>query len=95
MKLSEIARYWAAKELTAIAKTDGAVSLTAPFAAPGFTLELLSRNGAPVVKHGAAQIELKHVRSTEQLAAGTWTESAGEGRKVVCFDLQKGATDIV
>ncbi|MCA9068189.1 MAG: hypothetical protein KDA84_04665, partial [Planctomycetaceae bacterium] len=47
MKLSEIARYWAAKELTEINRTgkDRGWSLKAPFAAPQFTLRIPSQKG--------------------------------------------------
>jgi hypothetical protein len=94
MKLSEIARYWAAKELTAIAKANGRVTLKAPFAAPGFTFELPGVAGAPIVRHGASEIKLKKVSSAPQLSAGTWTEAGAEGRVIICFDLEKGTTTI-
>ncbi len=40
MKNSEIARYWAAKELTKIERDGSAVVLKAPFACPAFTVRL-------------------------------------------------------
>jgi hypothetical protein len=40
MKLSEIARYWAAKELTRIQPNGRKLELTAPFATAGFTLRI-------------------------------------------------------
>ena len=40
MKLSEIARYWAAKELTEIRRKENILQLAAPFASPDFTLKL-------------------------------------------------------
>jgi len=95
MKLSEIARYWAAKELTAIARTNGKVTLKAPFGTPGFTLELPVNTAAPMVNHGASKTELKKVGSTQQLSAGTWTEAGVEGRIIVCFDIEKGVTTIL
>jgi len=94
MKLSEIARYWAAKELTAIANANGKVTLKAPFGTPGFTLELPFNIAAPVVKHGSGETALKKIGSTQQLSAGTWTEAGVEGRMIVCFDLEKGVTTI-
>ena len=65
MKLSEIARYWAAKELTAIAKANGKVTLKAPFGTPGFTLALPFSEAAPAVKHGVSETELKKVDSPQ------------------------------
>ena len=44
MKTSELARYWAAKELTRIEKTEKTISLRAPFACPVFTLKIEDRN---------------------------------------------------
>ncbi len=40
MKLNEIARYWAAKELTSITLSGNKVILKAPFSASGFTIKL-------------------------------------------------------
>jgi len=94
MKLSEIARYWAAKELTAIAKTNGKLTLKAPFGTPGFTLELPFHAATPVVTHGAGRTELKKVNSTRQLLDGTWTEAGVQGRIIICVHLEKGATTI-
>jgi hypothetical protein len=94
MKLSEIARYWAAKELTAIAAADGKVTLQAPFGTPGFTLELPFNQAAPVVKHGTRQAELEKVSSPHRLSAGTWTEAGIEGHVIACFDLERGTTTI-
>ena len=42
MKISEIARYWAAKKLTRIERSGGRLLLTAPLAAPRFTLRIAS-----------------------------------------------------
>ena len=94
MKPSEIARYWAAKELTAIVSANGKTTLKAPFSAPGFTLELPFHTAAPVVQHGDSRTELKKVSSTQQLSDGTWTGAVIEGHAVVCFTLEKGTTTI-
>ena len=94
MKLSEIARYWAAKELTEIARANGKMTLKAPFAAPGFTLELPGNLAVPVVEHGASKTELKKASSPQQLSAGTWTEAGVQRRIITCFTLEKGTTTI-
>ena len=47
MKSSELARYQAARELTKIEKSHSAIVLTAPFAAPAFTLRFASPTGTP------------------------------------------------
>lgn len=94
MKLTEIARYWAAKELTAISRDGQTTKLSAPFGTPGFTLEIPAGEADPLVKHDDSTLDLKKVGSTQQLQPGTWTEAAAAGRAIVCFDLEKGETMI-
>ncbi len=84
MKLSEIARYWAAKELTRIERSGDEIKFFAPFGCPGFTVRLAGRgeprfNSKPLERRGSAR----------ELAAGTWT---GSSDQVVCFDLPKGVS---
>ncbi len=79
MKLSEIARYWAAKELTRIEKRDGAVILRAPFASPRFTLAVAAIPGkAPRLRVGPREQPLSEVapRSTSSPALGRATRKA-------------------
>ncbi|MBM4019272.1 MAG: hypothetical protein FJ288_13280 [Planctomycetes bacterium] len=47
MKIGELARYWAARELTRIERDAGRTTFTAPFAAPGFTVRLPATGQAP------------------------------------------------
>ena len=94
MKLSEIARYWAAKELTSIRSERDVVTLKAPFAAPGFTLELPLSSTAPTVSHAGTRSQCTKVSSMQKLRSGTWTEIGTTGRAVVCIELKKGATVI-
>jgi len=81
MKLSEIARYWAAKELTRIERDERGVSFTAPFASPAFTVHVAGAAAAPA---------MKEVADARHLASGTWTRA--KGGVVVCFDLPRGAS---
>lgn len=86
MKLSEIARYWAAKELTKIDVAPGAVKFRAPFACPGFTVEA---SGAFAKFAGKP---LERVEGVLKLKPGTF---ARVGQKTVaCFDLPKGETTL-
>jgi hypothetical protein len=57
MKLSEIARYWAAKELTRIEMAAGRIQLHAPFACPAFTMEVPA--GLRNVTHKGTRVELR------------------------------------
>jgi hypothetical protein len=96
MKISEIARYWAAKELTRIEREGSRVTFTAPFAAPAFTVKISGAGRPPpkLAKDGAA-VPLKEVKMRTDLAPGSWLSEAGGGRGdeaslVACFDLPKG-----
>lgn len=93
MKLSEIARYWAAKELTGIVRHEGGIELTAPFAAPAFTFALeleAPLDATPAVRFQGRDRQLDEVPSRAHLRPGTWCT---DGRKlVVCFDLPRGTS---
>ncbi len=94
MKISEIARYWAAKELTGIERTAGRVTLTAPFAASGFTVRLAtSAKSPPKLTHNGKPIALTNVAALGDLSAGTWLRQ--EDGLIVCFDLPKGRVEMV
>ncbi len=89
MKLSEIARYWAAKELTQIEHTQEGVLFTAPFATRLFTVELpAGALAVPRLTAAGMLVELKEVRGPLDLDAGTFCRR----RHVltVCFDLPRG-----
>ncbi len=93
MKLSEIARYWAAKELTTISATKNTIVLKAPFAAPGFTVRINSSLRNPRVSAGGEGKPLVRIKDLKVLKIGTWySERNGS---VVCFDLKKGLNEIV
>jgi hypothetical protein len=95
MKLTEIARYWAAKELTAITRAeDGTITLKAPFATPGFTLEIPRSTGTLTIRQKGNEQPLEEVTSQKELRPGTWTSSTDGNGKRVCFDLVKGTTTI-
>jgi len=89
MKLSEIARYWAARELTAISRKGNSISFEAPFATSRFTVRL---NGAPSqppsVTTRDGVVKLEQVQNPLWLRSGAWYQNAGD--TTVCFDLPKG-----
>lgn len=84
MKLSEIARYWAAKELTAIKQDTStrSVHLRAPFACPEYTLTMPFGEGTP----------LREVAGRLQLTPGTWCREGAS--TLVCFALPKGVSQL-
>jgi len=93
MKLSGIARYWAAKELTTIRIAGGTVTLEAPFAAPEFTMKVAAEVGAdPRVIAGDRISVLKKVRTRAQLTGGSWLTD-GDGT-IVCFNLSQGKSQL-
>jgi len=89
MKLSEVARYWAAKELTRIERHGDRITLRAPFAAPQFTLRIRTRAAGPAALASRGQAQpLREVHALADLAAGTWCREDQE--TTVCFDLPRG-----
>ena len=74
MKNSEIARYWAAKELTSITRGENSVQMQAPFACPGFTLRVIDIAGGPQSKvqlSTAESVPLTRVERALDLVPGT------------------------
>jgi hypothetical protein len=93
MKLSEIARYWAARELTASASDGSEVRFDAPFACPAFTVRVASRSpGPPRLARDGQVVPLREARDRPGLAGGTWLRE--KDRLTVCFDLAKGRTTL-
>ncbi|WP_254511810.1 twin-arginine translocation signal domain-containing protein [Anatilimnocola floriformis] len=96
MKLSEISRYWAAKELTKIELAGDRVKLQAPFSTPNFTIEIAAKSpatGAVKLKHKEQLTELKAVAERSALKSGTSHQSAEN--LTVCFDLPKGMSELM
>jgi hypothetical protein len=98
MKLSELARYQAARELTRIEHTPaGELALHAPFSCPQFTVKL-KRSGALASSPPArvrlltegSQSQLSSVARLGQLRAGTFHADAGS--IVACLDLPRGSS---
>jgi len=91
MKLSEISRYWAAKELTHIERAGNRITFRAPFACPAFTVQLPAPpNAVPRFTSGVQRAALREVKRPLELASGT-CHHMGQ-RKTVCFDLPKGTS---
>src|SRR5690606_26260418 len=84
MKNSEIARYWAAKELTRIERDGRSLTLRAPFGTDDFTLQVTAPQlpRLQIVVDGQTN-RLSQVAGTRDLVAGTWHQ-AGDRLKV-CF----------
>jgi hypothetical protein len=93
MKTSELARYWASRELTRTSLGNGAVQFRAPFACPDFTVSVVGKAGRqPIISHVGEVQALRKVGGPLQLRSGTWCESGGE--VIVCFDLPQGSSSL-
>ncbi len=92
MKLTDIARYWAARELTQSARQGSQFTFTAPFACPGFTVRLKGVDAMrpPRVTAADKPLELHRKRRPLELEAGTYL--AENDALVLCFDLPPGKT---
>jgi hypothetical protein len=98
MKNSEIARYWAARELTTIERQPKHVVFRAPFASPRFTVSVAlgQPTSAGPVKFGPAGGDggqpLKEVAQPLALVSGTYCRQ--KDAALVCIDLPKGKSAI-
>lgn len=91
MKLSEVARYWAAKELTRIERAEGELRFRAPFACPEFTVRC-EAPGVPELRAAGEAVPLKEVANARQLAPGTWHRDGAAA--TVCFPLPRGESQV-
>ncbi len=94
MKLSEVSRYWAAKELTRIEHTARGISFHAPYSCPAFTMQFPAPpNTAPRLGIGqSTAAPLTQVNRLLDLKSGTWHRN---GQSITaCFDLSKGESTL-
>ena len=93
MKLADISRYWAAKELTLIDKQGFSVTFNAPFATACFTVQIKTTSpDVPKLIANGQHVQLRRVKGLLQLESGTWH---ADGQDVtVCFDLPKGKSTL-
>jgi hypothetical protein len=92
MKLSEVARYWAAKELTRIERVKEGWAFRAPYACPEFTIRWRGAAQAPPVQMaGDALGKLEEVAPLK-LAPGTWCRDGQD--TLACLALPKGMSKL-
>jgi len=93
MKLSEIARYWAARELTQVEMGGNRVTFNAPFATKRFTAEVkVAPPYLPKFIVGGEQVQLRPLKSLLELESGTW--HTDNQSVTVCLDLPKGRSTL-
>ena len=94
MKLNEISRYWAAKELTSISGNGNKLLLKAPFATTSFTIRTDSVLNNPGIKNEGEELRpLERIRNKKSIKPDTWY--ADETDSIICFNLEKGSSEIV
>lgn len=84
MKLADLARYWAARELTGIETVEGGLSFRAPYSCPDFTFRWRTAATPPM--------PLREVSGWHNLEPGTWRRDGDN--VVICMSLPKGTTEL-
>ncbi len=91
MKLGELARYWAARELTVIRRDGEALAFQAPFACPDFTVQTTAAGPRQAcLIAGRQRTDLKQVDGPLKLTPGAWC-LAGD-KITACLALPVGAS---
>ncbi len=94
MKLSEIGRYWAAKELVEITREDSAIVMRTPVVTPQFTIRIPGGSGPvrvrPLESGPQDARPLREVGSSVALSSGTWVADGSD--LIVCVDLSGTGT---
>lgn len=93
MKLSEIARYWAAKELTQVSIEKNKLMLKAPFVTKGFTVKLNATIRNPRIKATVEERPLIRIKDSKSFKDGTWYSDKKES--ILCFNLEKGLNELI
>lgn len=93
MKLSEIARYWAAKELTTISRLGNTIQFDAPFRCPQFTLRIpLQSVILPSLLSKGERIQFVEVGQHSQIETGKFHF---DGKSLtLCFTLPQGVSTL-
>lgn len=93
MKLSEIGRYWTAKELTKITRVGDHLEFEAPFACQNFTLSIKNQTHRGVLfRHGAAEHAISPVANRAVLKSNFLVDRDGD--LLICLDLPKGESQL-
>ena len=93
MTLSEIARYWTAKNLTGIEVDNKRIFISAPFGVKEFTVRLDEKiKGAEFNATGEKKVL---ERRNNPLQLDNWTYFTDRNESILCFSLPKGKSEIV
>lgn len=89
MKLSEISRYWAAKEFVSFEEIKNGIAINAPFGTNDFTIKTDLKIKNPVLFHAGKRIELTKSDSLKQNSF-----SKEKGHSLLCFNLPQGKSEL-
>jgi hypothetical protein len=91
MTNGELARYWAARELTTDRREGDTIVLAAPFPCQAFTVRVEGKaREAPVVAFSGERERLAEARDLSALEPGTFARV--EGKLALCFNMRKGTS---
>jgi len=93
MKNSEMARYWAAKELTDISVSNARIHLDAPFGTERFTLKISKKLRKPGIRVNGKEIKFARIDDASKLQPGTWVYQNKES--LLSFNLEKGKSTLI
>jgi len=92
MKLSEISRYWAAKEFVNFEALDNGIAIDAPFGTRNFTLKVNLKVKSARLIQNDKQVILTAAASAADLPTNSiYTE---RGNSLLCFDLPQGKSEL-
>jgi hypothetical protein len=93
MTNGELARYWAARELTTVKRAGDSLTISAPFACNAFTLRVEgTARASPTLESSGQRREFEEARELSALSPGTFVRRQQD--LVLCFDMPKGASRI-
>jgi hypothetical protein len=88
MKLSEIARYWAAKKYISFKPIKEGIEISTPFAVEDFTIRIDKKLAKASIIHEAGTIPLKESVVANTLKSNSYHNN--KGIATACFNLPKG-----
>ncbi|MFY0651079.1 MAG: hypothetical protein JXQ96_03560 [Cyclobacteriaceae bacterium] len=89
LKLAEISRYWAAKELTKISIQKNSIQFYAPFYTEHFTVRINKSINTAKFKNGKPLNRIQHLKALEHNSF-----YAQNNETTLCFYLQKGYSEV-
>jgi hypothetical protein len=94
MKVSDIGRYWTAKEFTQVERTESKIRFKAPFSCQDFTVQIDTRQQVEkvLVEQAGKTVACEPVPDNSRLLTNRYFREPG--KVTVCFELLKGNNQI-